>query len=106
MVDEYEGRQQMSLERLDALVQGYPELTDARVARAELLYRMGLLDRALIDYDAVISVQPKDGSLYVGRAKILISMKRMAAARKDLNSAVEAGVSVSELQSLYRALTK
>lgn len=106
LVDEYDGRPQMALERLDALIQGYPELPDARTARAELLFRMGYLDRALLDYESAISANPSDGSLYVGRARIFITQKRMSAARKDLDSAVAAGVSVSELQSLYRALTK
>lgn len=103
-VYEEENRPHEALERLNLFVEAHPENADGLIMRARLEEKEGMDDAARADYDKALRLRPRDGSLYVARAEVLLRLGARGSARKDLDEAVRLGISRSALKSLYQKL--
>lgn len=98
------GQPREALNRMNLFVAAHPEEAAGWVARAELEMRQNQPNAARADYDKAIQLSPNDPMLYIGRAKVLISLQHMGSARKDLNQAVALGIPQKQLADLYDKL--
>ncbi|MDY6250515.1 MAG: tetratricopeptide repeat protein [Bacteroidaceae bacterium] len=103
-VDEAEGRHRQALERLDRLVQGRPEWTEALVARAELEMKQSLFALAEADASRAIEQDSQNATLYLLRARAKLKQGQRAAAKADLERANELGIPIEELRPYLRSL--
>ena len=105
LLNQKQGRLVEATEQLSALITDYPAEPDYATARANVLSDRELYDLALLDMETVLKLTPQDPYAYVARAAIYLRMghhKRQA--RKDLDRAVQLGLSRSELTELYSKL--
>ena len=62
--------------------------------------QLNMLQPAKGDYDRLIELCPNDASLFVERARVLITLGEKRAAARDLDKAVELGMPTGMVQSL------
>ena len=74
-----------ALADLDLVVEGAPELPDARLDRASVLAELGRVGRALADVEAHLRVRPEDARGLVLRGELRCAMGDVRGAREDLD---------------------
>lgn len=101
----HSGQPKEALNRLNFIVAAQPDLPDALSTRAQVESDLEMYAPAKADYDRLIELQPEQSEWLVERARTLIRMGEKAAARKDLDKAVQMGLPMGMVQALYN-LTK
>lgn len=95
-----EGQYAMAVELYNALIKANPNSWSLLRDRAEVNYLSNLMGSALEDINQSINKNPQDPLSYVLRAKIRVARGDKEYARRDLNTAIEKGISpqiVSEM---------
>lgn len=100
------GRPNEALDRLNLIVAAHPKSMEALTARAGVHTELGMHGPARADYDALIALNPNDSNLYIERARVLISLEELSAARRDLQRAMDLGVPRGVVQSLLNLTRK
>lgn len=95
------GQPQEALNRLNLFVASHSQSVEGLIARAELEEQMKMDDAARADYDKAISIAPKDASLYVSRAKLLVRLGLHTLAQNDLKKAVSLGYPLAKAAELF-----
>lgn len=98
------GQPKEALNTLNRIVSANPRHEDALLTRAALHLELGMTAPAKADYDQLIALQPKDGNLYVERARTLIKLNDKSGARRDLDKALSLGIPRGMVQALYNLL--
>lgn len=98
------GQPKEALNTLNRIVSANPTHEDALLTRAALHLELGMTAPAKADYDQLIALQPKDGNLYVERARTLIKLNDKSGARRNLDKALSLGIPRGMVQALYNLL--
>lgn len=91
-------------ELYDALIDRNPKSASLLRERAEVHYLSGRMGAALADVEKSISLGPRDPYSYLLRAQIRYSRGDKEYARRDLNQAIELGLSEAETGDLLQKL--
>ena len=105
MLNQKQGRLVEATEQLSSLIGSHPKEADYYVARANILADRELYDLALLDMETALKLTPQDPYAYVARADIYLRMghhKRQA--RRDLDRAMQLGLSHADLADIYKRL--
>lgn len=97
----HSGQPKEALNRLNFIVAAQPDLPDALSTRAQVESDLEMYAPAKADYDRLIELQPDQTEWLVERARTLLRMGEKAAARKDLDKAVQMGLPMGMVQALY-----
>lgn len=88
----------------DALIERNPKNARLLRERAEVFYLSGRMAAALDDVNRSIHIDPRDPYSYVLRAQIRYAKRDKEYARRDLNQALELGLSAAEAEVLIQKL--
>ncbi len=81
-------RLEQALAEIDQARLARPDYTPARHFRALILGRLGRIDGAIDEFEAVLSVRPRDVEAHFGLARLLRSEHREADARRHVDAAL------------------
>ena len=90
-----------AMDRINRLVEQYPDNAVAYAARAGMEGERGMLDQAEYDFTEAMRLDPDNTDYIINRADIRIRMRLYDAAREDLDLAVQKGISRPALADLY-----
>lgn len=95
-----------AMNRINQLVEQYPDNAVAYAARAGMESERGMLELAEYDFTEAMRLAPDNTDYIINRADVRIRMKHMQEARQDLDLAVEKGISRPALADLYARCQK
>ena len=95
-----------TMNRINHLVEQYPDHAVAYAARAGMESERGMLELAEYDFTEAMRLDPDNTDYIINRADVRIRMQHMEDARKDLDLAVEKGISRPALADLYARCRK
>ncbi len=95
-----------AMNRINHLVEQYPDHAVAYAARAGMESERGMLELAEYDFTEAMRLDPDNTDYIINRADVRIRMQHMEDARKDLDLAVEKGISRPALADLYARCRK
>lgn len=90
-----------AMDRLNILIQQYPDSAVAYAARAGLEAERGQNEVAEYDFSEAMRLDPSNSDYILNRADIRIKMGKKKQAREDLDRAVLAGVPRPALNEMY-----
>lgn len=93
------GRKSDAFDEMNRLVQMYPDSALAYVARAGYEAELGQYEVSLYDWDEAIKLCPQNADFVASKIKVLLSQKRNAEAREELEKAVKRGIPRTALRS-------
>lgn len=94
-------RSSEAMDRLNILVEQYPDSAVAYAARAGIEMERGMNDVAEYDFSEAIRLAPSNSDYILSRADLRIKMGKKKLAREDLDRAVLAGVPRPALNGMY-----
>ncbi len=97
MVKRRMGRQTDALEEMNRLVEMYPDSALSYVARAGYEAELGQYEVSLYDWDEAIKRSPLNPDFVVSKVEVLLTQKRNAEAREELEKAVKRGIPRSSI---------
>ena len=90
-----------AMDRLNILIQQYPDSAVAYAARAGIEAERGMNEVAEYDFSEAMRLDPSNSDYILNRADIRIKMGKKKQAREDLDRAVLAGVPRPALNEMY-----
>lgn len=93
-------------DQINNLVEMFPDSVSAYIARAGIEKERNMMEPCIYDWGEVIRLEPTKADNYITRAELLIRVGRTEEARRDLDKAVELGVSATSLKYLYKKTKK
>lgn len=97
MVKQRMGRQTDALEEMNRLVEMYPDSALSYVARAGYEAELGQYEVSLYDWDEAIKRSPLNPDFVVSKVEVLLTQKRNAEAREELEKAIKRGIPRSSI---------
>ena len=94
-------RDSEAMDRINILIEQYPDSAVAYAARAGLEAERGLNEVAEYDFSEAMRLDPSCSDYILNRADIRLKMGRKKEAREDLDRAVLAGVPRPALSEMY-----
>lgn len=91
-------------DQINNLIEMYPDSVSAYMARAGIERERNMIEPCIYDWGEVIKRDSTNYEHYITRAELLIDEKRYEAAKRDLDKAVDLGISAVSLNYLYRKL--
>lgn len=85
------GQPMEALNRLNLFVAQHPQNTEGWTARAQLEEQLQMNDAARADYEKAIQLSPKNATLYISKAQLLLKMGLPNLAKKDITQAIRLG---------------
>ena len=90
-----------AMDRINILIEQYPDSAVAYAARAGLEAERGLYEVAEYDFSEAMRLDPSCSDYILNRADIRLKMGKKKEAREDLDRAVQAGVPRPALSEMY-----
>ena len=90
-----------AMDRINILIEQYPDSAVAYAARAGLEVERGLYEVAEYDFSEAMRLDPSCSDYILNRADIRLKMGKKKEAREDLDRAVQAGVPRPALSEMY-----
>ena len=90
----------------DALIERNPRSARLLRERAEVFYLSGRMSAALDDVNRSLKIDPRDAYSYILRAQIRYAKRDKEFARRDINQAMELGLSKAEVDALLQKFDK
>lgn len=97
ILDQKEGKFISARDRLNQLVEEYPQDASLLKMRANIELEQEFLDVALLDLEAAAELDPKDADVYVMMGDIYVRQKKKQQAREAYGRAIELGIPAPQL---------
>lgn len=98
MLDQKEGKFIAARDRLNLLVEEYPQDASLLKMRANVELEQEFTDMALLDLEAAAKLDPNDADVYVMMGDIYVRQKKKHQARQAYEQAVKLGISALQLE--------
>lgn len=92
------GREEEAQMRVNVMVETYPQNATCLMTRAHFSFLRKEYDEAIDDYNAALTLEPQNGTLFAQRAAVLERLGRIRAARLDREQARKLGCSEEEIE--------
>ncbi len=103
MLDQKEGKYIAARERLNLLIEEYPQETSLLKMRANIELEQGLADVALLDLKAASELEPDDADVFIMLGDVHVQLKENYQARQAYERAIELGVPAIQLEDKLKA---
>lgn len=97
MLDQKEGKFISARERMDRLVEEYPQDASLLKMRANIELEQQFIDMALLDLEAASKLDPKDADVHVMMGDIYAQQEKKELARQAYQRAIELGIPAVQL---------
>ncbi len=98
MLDQKEGKFIAARDRLNLLVEEYPQDASLLKMRANVELEQEFTDMALLDLEAAAKLDPNDADVYVMMGDIYVRQKKKHQARQAYEQAIKLGISALQLE--------